>query len=103
MWFLRRLSRSVSWYIPFAERDFCRVFRFLVPFAERDVLRHGPNPALPRIAMLAVALFVGLGVCRAQERVVVLIDTNYPEATLYADSARLGSESNNGYLTTTPP
>ena len=35
-------------------------------------------------------LFMGAGLCRAQQRVVVLIDTNYPEAMLYADSTRLG-------------
>ena len=31
-----------------------------------------------------------VGVCQAQQRVVVLIDTNYPDATLYADSTRIG-------------
>ena len=37
-----------------------------------------------------MVLVMGAGVCQAQQRVVVLIDTNYPEATLYADSTRLG-------------
>ncbi len=36
-------------------------------------------------------LWVSAGVCRAQERVIILVETNYPAATLYADSTRLGA------------
>lgn len=45
---------------------------------------------LCRLCALLFLLVLEVGFCRAQERVVVLIDTNLPGATVYADSSRLG-------------
>lgn len=41
----------------------------------------------------AVVMLLSVGLCRAQERVIVLLDTNLPESTVYADSMRLGPAS----------
>lgn len=41
----------------------------------------------------AVGMLLSVGLCRAQERVIVLLDTNLPEAIVFADALRLGPAS----------
>lgn len=55
-----------------------------------------------RNTVLGAALLVlGAGLAQAQDRAVVLIDTNMPEAILYADSTRLGPASLGTFLVPT--
>jgi len=46
----------------------------------------------------AVLLLTAGSVCRAQQRIVALIETNLPEATLYADTTHLGPASLGTFL-----
>ncbi len=50
------------------------------------------------LVLLFGALGAGVGDSQAQQRAVVLIETNYPEATVYADSVRLGPASLGTFL-----
>ena len=38
----------------------------------------------------AVGMLLSVGLCRAQERAIVLLDTNLPESIVFADAMRLG-------------
>lgn len=45
-----------------------------------------------------VVMVLGVGLCRAQQPVLILLETNLPEAIVYADSMRLGAASQGTFL-----
>ena len=50
----------------------------------------GPMMSLRSLGAFGIALLLGANACYGQDRVVVHLTTNYPDAIVYADSLRLG-------------